>query len=480
MATTMMTSADTLYQGPSMLIGGRLVEGALSLDVIDPARGEVFARCGRANREQLDEAVYAAAYASTAWAARPVAERGRFLTSLADAIEARRSEFAALLTAEQGKPIAQAEAEIDGALRLFRYYAGEGLPLRTIRESDSEVIFEQRIALGIVAAITPWNYPVSLLAGKIAPALLAGNTVIAKPAPSTPLTTLLLGKLACPLLPPGVLNIVIDDNDLGEAITTHPAIAKVSFTGSTATGRRVMSSGAPTLKRLTLELGGNDPAVLLDDVDLEKVAGVLFRGAMINAGQVCMAAKRIYVPRAAYDRFCELMVALAEAAIVGPGADPHSEIGPLQNEAQYRRVLSLIDEAKTEGSIIAGGHPVGSHGYFIAPTIISNVSSSARIVREEQFGPVLPVIAYENEGQLIDWVNDSEFGLGASVWTADYERGLQIAQKIVSGTVWVNKYVDLPPDVSFGGLKQSGVGRERGREGLLEYTQLKIINIAKS
>lgn len=464
---------------PRMLIGGQLVEGSGNIEIIDPATGRMFATCGRADRAQAEQAVAAAADAFAPWATTPAERRGERIALLADALEERAEDMARLLTREQGKPLAQARMEVAGAVATMRYYSKETLPLVVVRENENELIAEQRVPLGVVAAIMPWNYPVSLLAGKVAPALLAGNSIVAKPAASTPLTSLLFGEIAAPILPPGVLNIIVDANDLGDLLTSHPDVAKISFTGSTATGRRVMASGSGTLKRLTLELGGNDAAIVLDDADVDAVAPRLFRAAMINAGQVCMAAKRIYAPRNLYEPLCEKLADLARAAVVGAGDQPETEIGPLQNKAQYERVLDLLEAAGREGRVIAGGGALAGEGYFIAPTVVRDLAPDARIVTEEQFGPVIPVIAYDGEDEVVELANASEFGLAASIWTGDAARGLALAQRITCGTVWVNKHLDLPLDVSFGGAKQSGIGRERGRAGLEEFTQLKLLNIAK-
>lgn len=474
-----VTETNGPLDTPGLLIDGQLVDGAHILDVIDPSTGRPFARCGRASVEQLEEAVAAAVGALPSWASTPIDARAAMLAGFADAIEGSRDALATLLTREQGKPATQAVGEIGGAIATLRYYAEQRLPIEIVRETDTDMIAVQRVSLGVVAAITPWNYPVSLLIGKLAPALLAGNTMVAKPAPTTPLTTLLLGALARDIFPRGVLNVIVDDNDLGARLTAHPNVAKVSFTGSTATGRHVMANGAATLKRLTLELGGNDAAIVLDDANIAEIAPRLFRAATINAGQVCMAAKRIYAPRALYDDLCTRLTDLARAAIVGDGSAADTDIGPLQNLAQFDRVLALIASAKQEGVVIAGGAALDRDGYFVAPTVVRDLAPGARIVREEQFGPIMPVVAYDSEQDLIALVNDSEFGLAASIWTADATRGLRLAEQITAGTVWVNKHLDLPLDVSFGGAKQSGMGRERGRAGLEEFTQMKVINASK-
>jgi acyl-CoA reductase-like NAD-dependent aldehyde dehydrogenase len=448
-----------------LLIDGKLVEGAATLDVIDPATGQVFEQCARADVAQLNAAVAAAKRAFPAWSARPHAERRAALEKLTDAMEARQEEFCTLLTLEQGKPTPQAQFEIGGSVAALRYFGAQELPIELIRETDAEKILEQRTPLGVIAAITPWNFPVILLMLKLAPALAIGNTMVAKPAPSTPLTTALLGELAANILPPGVLNIIIDANDLGSALTDHPDVAKVSFTGSTATGKRVMASAAGTLKRLTLELGGNDAAIILDDADVKIVAPKVFDAAMINAGQVCLAVKRVYAPRPMMDALCDEFAQLARNAVVDNGRNQGVQIGPVQNRPQYEKVLGLIEEAKAEGRVVAGGESLDRDGYFIAPTVIRDLPEDARLVREEQFGPVFPVLAYDD--------------LGGTIWTSDPERGLAVAVRINSGTVWVNKHLDMPFDIPFGGAKQSGVGREQGVDGMKEFTQAKIINVAK-
>jgi acyl-CoA reductase-like NAD-dependent aldehyde dehydrogenase len=461
-----------------LLIDGELVDGAATLDVIDPATGAVFETCARADEAQLEQAVAAAKRAFPGWAALSHAERRGYLDRLADAIQARYDEFCTLLTREQGKPLAQSRFEIGGAITALRYFGEQELPTETIRETQDGKILEQRTPLGVVAAITPWNFPVILLVMKLAPGLSVGNTMIAKPAPSTPLTTALLGEVAATILPPGVLNVIIDANDLGGRISAHPDIAKVSFTGSTGTGKRVMESAAGTLKRLTLELGGNDAAIILDDVDVKEVAPKVFGAAMINAGQVCLAAKRVYAPRSMYDALCEELAKLAREAVVDDGLNQGAQIGPVQNRQQYQKVLELIDDAAGQGHVLAGGGALEREGYFIAPTVIRDLPDSARLVREEQFGPVIPVLAYDTIEEAIERANDSEYGLGGTIWTNDADRGLEVALRIQSGTIWVNKHLDMPFDVPFGGAKQSGIGREQGVDGMKEFTQAKIINIA--
>jgi acyl-CoA reductase-like NAD-dependent aldehyde dehydrogenase len=346
-----------------------------------------------------------------------------------------------------------------------------------LKEDEKSRIIEVRKPLGVIAAITPWNYPVMLLMNKVGPALLAGNTVVAKPAPTTPLTTLLFGSLCAVILPAGVINIVCDDNDLGPALTPHPDVAKVSFTGSTATGKKVMQAAAATLKRVTLELGGNDAAIVLDDADPIETARKVFQGAMANAGQVCVAIKRAYVPESMYEIFCEELGRLAKAAVVDDGAKQGAQIGPVQNRAQYDKLCALLADCTREGTIVAGGQAIDRPGFFIAPTIVRDVDDDSAIVREEQFGPVLPVLKYKDFDEVIARANATSFGLGGSIWSADAARGEAAALRMESGTVWVNQHLALNPMVPFRGSKSSGIGGELGLEGLKEYTQASVVNI---
>jgi acyl-CoA reductase-like NAD-dependent aldehyde dehydrogenase len=462
-----------------LLINGKLVSGAARLDVINPATEEILAEAPRADRAQLNEAIAAAKAAFPVWSARPIRERGALLVRLADALQARLDEFARLLTEEQGKPLAEAHWEIGAAIHVIRYYAALDLPIKVLKEDAAQKIVQQHMPLGVVAAIMPWNVPMVLLAIKIAPALLAGNTVVAKPAPTTPLTTLLFGEICEKILPAGVINVIVDQNDLGDTLSSHADVAKVSFTGSTATGKKVMSSAAGTLKRLTLELGGNDAAIVLDDVDPIEVAPKLFAAAMMNAGQVCLAAKRLYVHDSQYDQICDELGRLARDSVVDDGLKQGAQMGPLQNKAQFEKVKGFLEDAKQNGRIVAGGEVPRRKGYFIQPTIVRDIPDDARLVREEQFGPIVPVLRYSDINDAIARANDSDYGLGGSVWGKDIDRAFQVAVKINSGIVWINKCPDVSPDTPIGGAKQSGIGAEMGREGLEAYTQTKIINMAK-
>ncbi|MDE2618640.1 MAG: aldehyde dehydrogenase family protein [Sphingomonadales bacterium] len=461
-----------------LLINGALVDGAASLDVINPATGRPCASVARADRAQLEQAVAAAKAAFPAWAALGYAARGALVARLADALEADKEGLAHLLTTEQGKPLRQAMGEVMIGIAQLRHHAAErGEPV-VLKETDKVRIVEHRTPLGVVAAITPWNFPFLMVTQKIGPALVTGNTVVMKPAPTTPLCALRIAELAAGIFPAGVINAIVDDNDLGAALSGHPDVARVSFTGSTATGRKVMAAGADSLKRITLELGGNDAAIVLDDVDPREIAPRLFNGAMVNAGQVCLAIKRVYAPDAIYDELCAELARLAEAATVDEGTNQGAQIGPVQNRMQFEKVLGYLEDAHARGTVIAGGKPLERDGYFIAPTIVRDIPDDARLVREEQFGPVLPVLRYDDLDAVIARANDSDYGLGGTVWGKDLDRAVAVAMKIDSGTVWVNTHLDLPFDVPFGGAKQSGVGREGGDEGMAAYTQPHVVNIA--
>ncbi|NML12812.1 aldehyde dehydrogenase family protein [Sphingobium sp. AR-3-1] len=462
-----------------MLIDGVLTPGVSMFDVVNPATAQPFAACPKADEALLERAIAAAKRAQPGWAATPVEERAALVLKLADALEARIGEFASLLTSEQGKPLDQAGYEIMGSVFTLRAFAAMRVEPKILREEGGNKVIEHRTPLGVVASITPWNFPLILLMNKLGPALVTGNTMVAKPAPTTPLTTLLFGELAKDILPAGVLNIVCDQNELGPLMTGHPDIAKVAFTGSTATGKKVMASSAGTVKRVTLELGGNDAAIVLDDVDARAVAKKVYQGAMTNAGQICVAVKRAYVPSIMYDEFCDELARLANEAIVDDGAKQGTTIGPVQNKMQYDKVTALIADAKTRGTVLAGGEPMDRPGYFIAPTIVRDLPEDAPLVQEEQFGPVLPVMKYDDIADVIARANDSDYGLAGTVWGKDVARATAVAMQIDTGTVWVNQHLAIDANIPFRGVKQSGLGGELGEAGLLEYTQAHIVNIVE-
>jgi acyl-CoA reductase-like NAD-dependent aldehyde dehydrogenase len=462
-----------------LLIDGQLEDGELSMDVINPATGEAFASCPRASKAQLERAVAAAKAAFPSWSKTPIAERKQALTAIADAIQANAGELARLLTQEQGKPIGDATGEVYGAAAFFRYFTALDLPVKVIDDSEGRKVEVHRRPLGVIGAIVPWNFPLILMAFKVPAALLSGNTVVLKPAATTPLATLRLAELIKDLLPAGVLNVIADANDLGGVLTAHPDVRKISFTGSSATGAKVMAGAAAMLKRITLELGGNDAGIVLADVDPKTAAPKIFQGAFQNSGQVCIAMKRLYVHESIYDAMCEELAALAEAAVVGDGLEQGTQLGPLQNKMQYDRVRELIEDARQHGNIIAGGGAPDRPGYFIRPTIVRDITDGTRLVDEEQFGPVLPVIKFSDPEDALTRANASPYGLGGSIWSTDLDRAYDLAGRMESGTVWINKHSELAPNIPFGGAKQSGLGVELGEEGLMEFTQLQVINMAR-
>lgn len=466
----------TLDRRFHLLVDGALHPGTASFDVVNPATAQPLAKCPKADAPLLEAAVAAANGAFPRWAATPAAERSALVAKLADALEARTDEFAVLLTAEQGKPLDQAIKEVRGSVFVLRAFAGMTLEPRVLREEGGNRVIEHRTPLGVVAAITPWNFPLILLVNKVGPALVAGNTMVCKPAPTTPLTTCLFGELCQAILPPGVVNVICDENELGPALTAHPDVAKIAFTGSTATGKKVMAAAAGTLKRVTLELGGNDAAIVLDDVDPLPVAAKVFEGAMRNAGQICVAVKRAYVPSAFYDQFCDELARLASEMVVDDGANQGAQIGPVQNRQQFDKVAALIEESRAAGKVIAGGTPLNRPGYFIPPTIVRDIADDAPLVRDEQFGPVLPVLKYDDLDELLDRVNGTEYGLGGTIWGRDVGRASEVAKRVTTGTVWINQLMAIDPRIPFRGLRQSGMGTEMGQEGLEEYTQAQVIN----
>jgi acyl-CoA reductase-like NAD-dependent aldehyde dehydrogenase len=462
-----------------LLINGQLVAGDATLDVVNPATEQVFATCARASKAQLDQSVAAAKAAFPAWSATSIDERRKVMIAIADAIQANLQDLARLLVQEQGKPLQDAMGEIFGAQAFFRYFASLDLAPKVVANDANSRIEVRRKPLGVVGCIIPWNFPVMLMAFKVPAALLAGNTVIVKPAPTTPLTALKLGEIIKDLAPPGVINIIADANDLGGAMTAHPDIRKISFTGSTETGKKVMASAADALKRISLELGGNDALIVLDDVDPKEAAPKVFGAAMQNAGQVCIAAKRIYVHESIYDAMCDELAALARDWIVGDGLEQGTQMGPLQNKQQFDKVMGFIESARKDGKVIAGGGRKGDKGYFIQPTVVRDIEDGTKLVDEEQFGPVMPVIKYSDPAEAVARANASIYGLGGSIWAKDTEKAWNLAEKMESGSVWVNKHADLQPHLPFGGSKFSGVGVELGEEGLNEFTQVQVLNMAR-
>ena len=456
---------------PRLLSNGQLLDLPGTLAVIDPATEEEIGRVPDCGAELLDATVQAAQAAFPGWRDTPPAERAERLLALAGRLKTHADELALLLTREQGRPLPMAKAEVLACVHWLRSTAT--LKLTEGERTDAQGVrwVTRRVPLGVVAAIAPWNFPLTLAVMKLAPALLPGNTLILKPSPFTPLATLRMGELAADLFPAGVLNVLTGGDALGPMLTAHPGIAKVGFTGSTATGRRVMASAAPTLKHLTLELGGNDAAIVLPDADPVKTARKLCMGAFFNSGQVCIAPKRIYVHENIYDAFTAAFAEAASHTKVGSGLQEGVTMGPVQNRPQYERVKELIEASRASGHrFLTGGELPPGPGYFISPTVVDNPPEDSRIVQEEPFGPIVPLLRYASVDEAVQRANASEYGLGASVWSSDAEAARAVAARLEAGTVWINCMHLLDPQVPFAGRKQSGLGAENGLEGLLEYT----------
>jgi acyl-CoA reductase-like NAD-dependent aldehyde dehydrogenase len=476
----MTMATPTAIKPPQLTIDGRTCGSARVLAVIDPSTGEPFIEVPAASGTQLDEAVAAANAAFPAWRSMPMAQRQELVTKLGDVVRAHLDELALMVTMEQGKPLANARGEIGAALRQVDFFTAVTLDTEIIRDDEVARVEVRREPLGVVGAITVWNYPVLTAMFKLVPALVAGNTVIVKPSPFAPVAVLRLGELFQDILPPGVLQVLAGDDDLGRALAEHPGVRKISFTGSVPTGKKVMASASGTLKRLTLELGGNDAGIVLDDVDPAAIGADLFWAGFSNAGQVCAALKRLYLPESRFDAISEAVAAEAATVVVGSGLQEGVKAGPVQNKPQLERVREL-----TDGALAAGGEafhtgeiPDGP-GYWFPTTLIRGVAEGVPLVDEEPFGPVLPILTYRDVDEAVARANDTDYGLGASVWSPDVDRATAVAERLEAGSVWVNQHPVVTATVPFGGAKQSGIGVESSLHGLLEYTAVKVINVKR-
>lgn len=464
----------------AMTIGGKSVGTDRHFDVVDPSTGDPFSSAPECTEAQLDEAMRSAQLAFDSWKGDEAARR-QLLDAAATAVLDASDSIAPLLTREQGKPLADAKMEVRAVAHWLRYFAELNVDDDVLQDDERAHIQVVRRPLGVVAAITPWNFPLGLAAWKIAPALRAGNTMVLKPSPYTPLATLHLGTVLADVLPAGVLNVISGSDPLGAHMTGHSIPRKISFTGSVATGKHVAAAAAPDLKRITLELGGNDPAILLDDVDVDAVAESLFWSAFRNNGQVCSAVKRVYVPQHRYDEVVDALADIARSTKVGAGMDPASQLGPLNNRQQRDRVSGLVDDAVARGgAAVTGGRSLDGPGFFYEPTILRDVADGMAAVDEEQFGPVLPIIAYRSVEDAIVRANGTHFGLSGSVWGADSDRATAVAEQLDCGTAWVNTHLALRPDQPFGGTKWSGLGVENGRWGLESFSEVKVLHRSRS
>ncbi|NKX55554.1 aldehyde dehydrogenase family protein [Arthrobacter mobilis] len=446
----------------------------------DPATGETVGRVAEPGAAELEAAVAAAKAARPAWAALGHAERSGFLNRAADAVEANAEALAELLSREQGKPLngPNARFEVGACAAWLRATAGFELEPETLLEEDGTRAQLFYRPLGVVGAIGPWNWPMMIAVWQLAPALRMGNTVVMKPSEYTPLSVLALARVLNQVFPENVLTVVPGGREVGQALASHPDIAKVMFTGSTATGKAIIRSSADTVKRLTLELGGNDAGIVLPDADPKAIAEGLFWGAFINTGQTCAALKRLYVHEEIYDAVCAELTQLARTMPMGHGLDENNVLGPLQNKAQFDIVANLVQAARDSGArVLTGGNPDPEQpGYFYPATLVADIDNNNPLVAEEQFGPALPIIKYSSIEEAIEMANGLEVGLGASVWSADPDKAREVAARIEAGTVWINKHGAVDPRVPFGGAKQSGYGLEFGIEGLKHLGTPQVIN----
>jgi acyl-CoA reductase-like NAD-dependent aldehyde dehydrogenase len=470
-----------MTQKYSMTIDGKSVAVDRYREIKNPANGTPVGLCPEGTTQHLEAAVDAAEKAFRSWRQVDDAKRAAACQAIAKVVTDNAPELAKLLTLEQGKPLKGlgSEFELGGCAAWAGYTAGLSLPTKVLENSAKSHIEMQRAPIGVVGSITPWNWPLMIAIWHIVPAVRTGNTVVIKPSPFTPLGTLRMIELINTVLPPGVVNAIAGGDELGAQLSQHPRVGKVVFTGSIATGKKVMASAAPTLKPLTLELGGNDPGIVLPDANVEQLAEPMFWGAFINSGQTCGALKRLYVHDDVFDRTCNALVEFAKKIPMGDGMQAGNLLGPLQNERQYKRVIELVDDAKRRGGkCLLGGEPASGPGYFYPITLMTGIEDGVRLVDEEQFGPVLPIIRYRDLDDVIRRANGTEFGLDASVWGSDKAQLAQVAARLEAGTVFINKHADIAPHVPFGGIKCSGLGVEFGEEGLEAYTTIKVINAA--
>ncbi|MEK1897702.1 MAG: aldehyde dehydrogenase family protein [Rhizobium sp.] len=462
----------------SATIDGKPMTGERSFSVRNPANGAEVGRAPNMGAAELNAAVAAAKAAFPAWSAMSDQELQAACAAVTACIEAHAEELARLITLEQGKPLngLGSRWELGGTVAWAGYTTALSLPPKVLQDNSEGRIELHRKPLGVVGSITPWNFPVMIAIWHIMPALRTGNTVVIKPSPLTPLATLRLVEIMNDVLPPGVLNVVTGDDgefNIGAAMSAHRDISKIVFTGSCATGQKVMRSAADTMKRLTLELGGNDAGIVLPDADPQAIAEGLFWGAFINNGQTCAAMKRLYVHEAIHDAVCDALVAYARNIPVGDGMQEGSVLGPVQNRMQFEKLSRLVNDAKERGKVLLGGEQ--GEGLFFPPTIVADLKNGDPLVDEEQFGPALPIIRYSSVDEAIALANDSANGLGGSVWSPDISAAKAVASRMQCGSVWINKHGAIQPNAPFGGVKASGFGVEFAEEGLQEYTSIQVV-----
>lgn len=484
-------SAAFLSKGPRLLIGGEWVESTsdTTVPVLDPATGREVTVTADANAADVDKAVAAAraALESGPWSTLRPSKREALIWRLADLIDANRDELAELESIDNGKTKFMANiVDIPGSRDYFRYMAGwatkiEGSTIDVSVGGPPDAVFEaytRREPVGVVGQIIPWNFPLAMAAWKLAPALAAGCTCILKPAEQTPLTALRLGELIVEAgFPPGVVNILTGYGETtGDAMVRHPGIDKIAFTGSVEVGKLVSKTATDTLKRVSLELGGKSPVIVLPDVDVEQAAGGAAQAIFFNAGQVCAAGSRLYVHSKVYDQVVEGVGAAASGIKLGPGLDPDTQMGPLVSKEQQERVMRYIESGRADGvSVVAGGEMPSHPGYFVSPTVLASTRNDIKVVQEEIFGPVVVAQRFDDLNEIAALANTTSYGLSASIWSNDLRAVHRLVPKIKAGTVWVNCHGPVDPNMPFGGFKQSGIGRESGRVAIEMYTEVKSV-----
>jgi betaine-aldehyde dehydrogenase len=470
-----------------MFINGQPADstGGRELEVINPANGKLIDHVPLGGREDVRSAIDAAGDASGKWSAMTARERGKILFKAAEIARGRVNDLATTLTMEQGKPFREARDEIQGFANILEFYAGISASLRTglVPIAHERYGATMRKPIGICGAIIPWNVPAIIMGWKVGPALLTGNTIVLKPSKTAPLTCLYLGSILKEAgLPDGVLNIVTGPGDtVGDEIVRNPRIRKISFTGQTSSGKRIAEAAAASLKHVTLELGGSDPMIVCDDADLKAAADGAIRGRFYNCGQTCTSVKRLYVFESVADRYIEMIRERVAALKVGNGMDKGVDIGPLNNRQQLDRIKSAVQavKEKEEGKVLVGGKapegPEYDHGFFFLPTLVTDVQEGSVLLKEEVFGPVLPVMVVSDLDEAIEKANDTPYGLGSSIWTTNIGRAMIACERLQSGITWVNNHVRIPPEMPFGGIKDSGLGRENGLEAIDQYTEVKSV-----
>lgn len=475
-----MTTSTFTTRVPLLTIGDTTQSSDETISVIDPSTAEPFIEVPSASLAQLDEAVAAANAAFKTWKNLPLTERQDAVRRIGDIVRENVEELAELVSREQGKPVGNARGEIMASLRQVDFFGSITLDPEIIKDDETGLVELRREPIGVVGGITVWNYPLLAAMFKLVPALVAGNTIIIKPSPYTPVATLRLGELLQDALPTGVVQVLAGGDELGRAFTTHPGIHKISFTGSVPTGKAIMVAAAGTLKRVTLELGGNDAGIVLEDADPAVIGKDLFWAAFSNTGQVCAALKRLYVPESKLEEYSQVLAAEAAKVVVGPGDQEGVIAGPIQNAAQLAKVRELADAARADGAdfFFEGEIPEGP-GYWFPTTLVRGIKEGSALVDDEPFGPILPILTYTDLDDAIGRANNTDYGLGASVWTSDPDGAIAVAERLEAGSVWINQHPVVTATIPFGGHKQSGVGVEGSLHGLHGFTNIRVVNVKR-